>query len=129
MCFPRLLQAQALARLGPWLILLASFLLAHASPLLAQSGRASLHGWVAFENVAYVDSQPRATVELRHEAPDTAVAYSTLTDAHGFFNFDRTSLGPFVLRITAPHFRPYSAGVYLASDFAGNWAVELKASD
>jgi hypothetical protein len=129
MCFPRLPQMRALASLSPSPILLASCLLALASPLLAQSGRASLHGWVAFENVAYVDSQPRATVELRREAPDSAIVYSTVTDGHGFFSFEHTSLGPFVLRITAPHFRPYSAGVYLASDFAGNWAVQLKASD
>lgn len=129
MRLPRLLQKRALASLGSSPILLASFLLAHASPLLAQSGRASLHGWVAFENVAYVDSQPRATVELRREAPDSAIVYSTVTDAHGFFTFEHTSLGPFILRITAPRFRSYTAGVYFASDFAGNWAVQLKASD
>jgi hypothetical protein len=107
-------------------ILPVAFLCAHVSPSLAQSGQASLHGWVAFENVAYVDSQPRATVELRRESPDSAVVYSTVTDAHGFFTFDRTSLGRFILRISAPHFRTYSAGVYLASDFQGNWAVQLR---
>lgn len=110
----------------PW-SLAPLILLGTSSALMAQSGRAGLHGWVAFENVAYVDPQPKATVELRHEAPDTALVYTTVTDAHGFFTFEHTGLGPFTLRITAPHFRPYSAGVYLASDFIGNWAVLLKA--
>ncbi len=98
-----------------------------AAPMQAQSGRAGLHGWVAFENVAYVDEQPRATVELRHEPPDTETVYRTVTDAHGFFDFEHTGLGPFVLRISAPHFAPYSARVYLPSDFIGNWAVLLRA--
>jgi hypothetical protein len=111
---------------GPWAltIFLAGGL---AAPLQAQSGRASLHGWVAFEDIAYIDSQPRATVELRHEPPDTDLVYNTVTDAHGFFAFERTGLGPFVLRISAAHFRPYAAAVYLASDFLGNWAVLLRA--
>ena len=92
----------------------------------AQSGRASLDGWVAFEGIAYVDPQPRATVELRRESPDTAVRYATATDAHGFFHFKGIGLGQFVLRITAPKFQAYTAEVYLPSDFLGNWAVLLK---
>ncbi|MEP6574219.1 MAG: carboxypeptidase-like regulatory domain-containing protein [Gemmatimonadota bacterium] len=93
----------------------------------AQSGRASLNGWVAFEDVAYVDTQPRATVQLRHAPPDTGVVYTTTTDAHGFYHFNVVALGSFVLRISAPKFQDYSAEVYLPSDFAGNWAVQLKA--
>jgi hypothetical protein len=77
--------------------------------------------------VAYVDVQPRATVELRHGPPDTSVVYLQQTDAHGFFTFERASLGSFVLRITAPGYRPYSAEVFLPSDFMGNWAVLLRA--
>ncbi len=92
----------------------------------AQSGRASLNGWVAFEDVAYVDKQPTATVELRHVLPDTAVVYSTRTDEHGFYAFSRIGLGEFDLKITAPGFKPYEALVYVPSDFAGNWATLLK---
>ncbi|MEO8199536.1 MAG: carboxypeptidase-like regulatory domain-containing protein, partial [Gemmatimonadota bacterium] len=92
----------------------------------AQSGRASVNGWVAFEGVAYVDAQPQATVELRMPAPDSSVAYRTRTDEHGFFHFTNIGLGDFVLRITAPHFKEYDAGVYIGSDFIGNWAVKLK---
>jgi hypothetical protein len=93
----------------------------------AQSGGASLHGWVAFENVAYVDVQPQAKVELLHDPPESNVVYVTKTDEHGFFEFPRTSLGRFTLRITAPKFQPYVAEVYIPSDFAGNWAVQLRA--
>jgi hypothetical protein len=101
-------------------------LLALPAAAQAQSGRSTLNGWVAFEGVAYVDTQPRASVELRREGADTAAVYSTRTDAHGFFSFQGIGLGEFVLRIAAPQFRDYTAGVYLASDFVGNWAVLLK---
>jgi hypothetical protein len=77
--------------------------------------------------VAYVDKQPRATVRLRHDPPESSVVYTTQTDEHGHFDFPRVSLGRFRLEITAPGYRPYAADVYVASDFAGNWAVELKA--
>jgi hypothetical protein len=98
------------------------------SPVVAQaqSGRAALNGWVAFEDVAYVETQPVAKVELRKVPPDSAVQYATKTDEHGFFHFPRIGLGEFDLRITAPGFKPYDALVYVPSDFVGNWAVILK---
>jgi hypothetical protein len=92
----------------------------------AQSGRATLNGWVAFEGVAYVDKQPTAIVQLRHVPPDTSVVYSMKTDEHGFYAFERIGLGEFDLRITAPGYQPYDALVYVPSDFVGNWAVILK---
>jgi hypothetical protein len=98
-----------------------------SSASLAQSGAASLHGWVAFENVAYVDKQPKAKVELQHDPPGSGPAYSTETDEHGFFEFPHISLGRFKLEITAKGFQPYSADLYIPSDFAGNWAVQVKA--
>src|SRR5438132_12329464 len=107
--------------------LAAAILLTGSSASLAQSGGASLHGWVAFETVAYVDQQPRAKVVLQHDPPGSGPSYSTETDEHGFFDLPHTSLGRFKLEITAKGFQPYSAEVYMASDFAGNWAVELKA--
>jgi hypothetical protein len=107
--------------------LAAIILLMTLSASLAQSGGASLHGWVAFETVAYVDKQPRAKVVLQHDPPGSGPAYSTETDEHGFFEFPHTSLGRFKLEITAKGFQPYSAEVYMPSDFAGNWAVQLKA--
>jgi hypothetical protein len=70
--------------------------------------------------------QPRAKVVLQHDPPGSGPAYSTETDEHGFFEFPYTSLGRFKLEITATGFQPYSADVYMPSDFAGNWAVQLK---
>ena len=107
--------------------LTAAILLTAFSVSLAQSGGASLHGWVAFEDVAYVDKQPRAKVMLQHDLPGSGPAYSTETDEHGFFEFPHTSLGRFKLEITAKGFQPYSADVYMPSDFAGKWAVQPKA--
>ena len=107
--------------------LAAAILLTTSSAALAQSGGASLHGWVAFENVAYADKQLRAKVVLQHDPPGSGPAYSTETDEHGFFDFPHTSLGRFKLEITAKGFQRYSADVYIPSDFAGNWAVQLKA--
>jgi hypothetical protein len=92
----------------------------------AQSGRAALNGWVAFEGVAYVDTQPVARIELRRIPPDTTVEYTTKTDEHGFFHFSRIGLGEFDLRISAPGYRTYDALVYVPSDFVGNWAVLLR---
>ena len=74
-----------------------------------------------------LDKQPRAKVVLQHDPPGSGPAYSTETDEHGFFEFPHTSLGRFKLEITAKGFQPYSADVYMPSDFAGNWAVQLKA--
>ena len=106
--------------------LTAAILLTAFSASLAQSGGASLHGWVAFEDVAYVDKQPRAKVVLQHDLPGSGPAYSTETDEHGFFEFPHTSLGRFKLEITAKGFQPYSADVYMPSDFAGNEATVIK---
>jgi hypothetical protein len=106
--------------------LLLFALLALPVPAYAQSGGAALHGWVAFEGVAYVDPQPVALVELRNVSRDSAVAYTTKTDEHGFYHFSRIGLGEFDLRITAPGYKRYDALVYVPSDFVGNWAVRLK---
>src|SRR6476469_5013761 len=107
--------------------LTAAILLTAFSVSLAQSGGASLHGWVAFEDVGYVDKQLRAKVVLQHDPLGSGPAYSTETDEHGFFEFPHASLGRFKLEITAKGFQPYSADVYMPSDFAGNRAVQLKA--
>ena len=91
-----------------------------------QSGQAGFHGWVAFDGVAYVDKQPTATVELLPTAPGSHGGYHTQTDEHGFYHFDRISLGEFRLRISAPHYRPYETDLYVPSDFVGNLATLLK---
>ncbi len=54
--------------------LAAAILLTGLSAGLAQSGAASLRGWVAFDNVAYIDKQPRAKVVLQHDPPGSGPA-------------------------------------------------------
>jgi hypothetical protein len=122
---PDQMNDRGIQRFG--LSLSAVILLTTLGTSLAQSGGASLHGWIAFENVAYVDKQPTAKVVLRHDPPQSEIVYSTETDEHGFFTFPHTSLGRFKLEITCKGYEPYSADLYVPSDFAGNWAVELKA--
>lgn len=105
--------------------ILAMVLLLACGASAAQSGRAVLRGWVNFEGVAYVDAQPRASVRLVREGKPAA-HYDTQTDEHGHYQFEIGALGRCRLEISAKGYRPYSADLYLPSDFAGNWAVELQ---
>jgi hypothetical protein len=106
---------------------IAIVLLALCGASQAQSGRATLHGWVNFENVAYVDKQPVATVRLRQEAEPNA-SYDAKTDEHGFYDFNVPSMGRFVLTISAQGYETYTTEVYLSSDVMANWPIQLKAS-
>jgi hypothetical protein len=105
---------------------LAIALLVSSGASVAQSGRATLHGWVDFEGVAYVDVQPRAHVLLQAET-EGARPYEATTDEHGFYDLNVVSLGRFRLRISAPGFEDYSTELYLSSDVAANLPVQLRA--
>lgn len=91
----------------------------------AQSGRASLNGWVNFEGVAYNDPQPVATVRLVRlgEFPGS---YEAKTGEHGLYKLDVPMLGRCRLDISAEGYEPYSTTLYLPSDFIAHWAVELR---
>jgi hypothetical protein len=106
--------------------LIAILLLVLCGAASAQSGRATLRGWVNFENVAYVDAQPRAHVLLRPEA-EGAEPYETTTDEHGFYDFNVVSLGRFHLEISAEGFETYSTELYLSSDVMANLPIQLRA--
>ena len=109
--------------------LLALLLLLFCGASAAQSGRASVSGWVSFEGVAYNDPQPRATVRLVHEGEPPA-SYEVQTDEHGHFDFkDLRALGRCRLEVSAKGYEPYSAGLYLPSDFIAHWAVELRQAE
>jgi hypothetical protein len=108
-------------------ILLAIALLLVCGASAAQSGRATLHGWVNFEGVAYVDEQPRAHVLLQPEA-DGASPYEATTDAHGFYDFNVVSLGRFRLEISAPGYQTYTTELYLSSDVMANLPIQLRAA-
>ena|ERR1700720_3819126 len=95
----------------------------------AQSGRAVMKGYVAFENIAYVDKQPRARVELCAGAKGKNCGATTETDEHGLYAISPAPLGEWWLRISAPGFATYEINIYLPSDFVGNLAVMLKRAD
>jgi hypothetical protein len=105
--------------------LLLLLLLGFAGASDAQSGRAVFSGWVNFEDVAYEEEQPVATVRLVREGEFPAV-YETKTDAHGAYRFEIPMLGRCRLEIEAEGYEPYSAQTYLPSDFIAHWAVELR---
>lgn len=95
----------------------------------AQSGRAVMRGYVAFEGLAYVDKQPRAKIELCSGPKGKDCGTPTLTDEHGLYEISPAPLGEWWLRISAPGFNTYEISIYLPSDFIGNLAVMLKRSD
>ena len=105
--------------------LLGLLLLLACGASAAQSGRATLHGWVNFEDVAYVDKQPVAHVRLTSEAKG-ATPYETTTDEHGFYDFNVVSLGRFHLEISAPGYDTYATDLYLSSDVMANLPIQLR---
>jgi hypothetical protein len=104
---------------------LALLLLVACGASSAQSGRASFTGWVNFEDVAYNDEQPRATVRLYREG-EHPVSYETTTDEHGRYAFEVYALGRCRLQISAKGYQTYATELYLPSDFMAHWAVELR---
>jgi hypothetical protein len=107
------------------LALVAILLLALSGAVAAQSGRASLRGWVNFEGIAYNDEQPRATVRVLCEGEHPS-KYETRTDERGRFDFELPALGRCRLEISAERYVTYSTELYLPSDFMAHWAVELR---
>jgi hypothetical protein len=87
-----------------------------------------MRGYVAFENIAYVD-KPRARVELCAGAKGKNCGAATETDEHGLYAISPAPLGEWWLRISAPGFSTYEINIYLPSDFIGNLAVMLKRAD
>ena len=113
-------------------ILVALALLAVAvSRAPAQSGRATMHGYVAFDGIAYVDvpKSPRAKVELRGLTAGNHSVIKVETDEHGSYDFKAVPMGEYALQITAPGFKPYKTEIYLPSDFGCSLATLLKKAD
>ena len=105
--------------------LVAILLLALSGTVAAQSGKASVRGWVNFDGVAYNDEQPRATVRLLRQGEHPA-EYEVRTDERGRFIFEVPALGRCRLEISADGYESYSTELYLPSDFVAHWAVELR---
>jgi hypothetical protein len=96
----------------------------------AQSGRGTLHGYVAFEDVAYNDlaeKKVRAKIELRGSTEfNRGVAYTAETNERGSYDIKSVAMGEYALRITSPGYAAYEIEVYIPSDFVCSLAVMLK---
>jgi hypothetical protein len=107
---------------------LSLLLLTGARPA-PQSGRGSMHGYVAFEDFSYNDvteGKIKATVELGSTMPGSHGSIKTQTDNHGSYDFPGVGMGEYTLRITAPGHIPYQIELYIPSDFECRLAVMLK---
>jgi len=108
-------------------------LLAGAVPVgiaaLAQSGRGTMHGYVAFEDVAWNDvasTNTKARIELRGVRKSNSGAYKTETDDHGLYDIKAVRMGEYTLKINSPGYKTYQTDIYIPSDFECKLATMLK---
>jgi hypothetical protein len=102
-------------RLAATLFLLTGFCSALA---LAQSGRGSMHGYVAFEDLAYLEvaeKKVHALIELRGNTEFNHEVYTAKTDDHGSYDLKSVPMGQYVLNISSPGYRVYQTEIYLPS--------------
>ena len=96
---------------------------------LPQSGRGSMHGYVAFEDVSYNElsaGKLHAKVELRSITEANKGVYNTQTNNTGSYDFPQLALGEYVLRITAPGYKTYQTEIFIPSDFICSLATMMK---
>ena len=115
-------------RLGRVAILLIAVW--HGVPIAAaQSGAGAMHGYVAFDDIAFNDvehSAVRARVELRSITRGDQSVVVTVTNEHGAYELPGIRMGEYALQITAPGYRTYSTRIYVPSDFICSLATMLK---
>jgi len=100
-----------------------------ALAVLAQSGRASMHGYVAFEDVSYIEvaeKKVQATIELRGNTEFNHEVFTAKTAEHGSYDIKNVPMGQYVLKISSAGYRTYQTEIYLPSDFTCSLAVMLK---
>jgi hypothetical protein len=100
-----------------------------AFSVLAQSGRGSMHGFVAFDDLSYLEVSEKkvhATIELRGNTEFNHQVYTAKTDKHGSYDLKSVSMGEYVLKISSPGYLTYQTEIYLPSDFNCSLAVMLK---
>jgi hypothetical protein len=113
-------------KLAALLLMLASICCVLAS---AQSGRGSMHGYVAFEDLSYLEvaeKRVHASIELRGNTEFNHGVYTAKTDEHGSYDMKSVPMGQYVLKISSPGYRDYETEIYLPSDFNCSLAVMLK---
>ena len=100
-----------------------------ALAVLAQSGRASMHGYVAFEDLSYIEvaeKKVQATIELRGNTEFNHEVFTAKTAEHGSYDIKNVPMGQYVLKISSAGYRTYQTEIYLPSDFTCSLAVMLK---
>jgi hypothetical protein len=101
----------------------------YCAAALAQSGRGSVHGYVAFEDLSYIEvgeKNVHATIELRGNTEFNQGVYTAKTDEHGSYDLKSIPMGQYILKISSPGYRAYQTEIYLPSDFTCSLAVMLK---
>ena len=96
---------------------------------LAQSGRGSMHGYVGFEDLSYLEvaeKKVHASIELRGNTEFNHEVYTAKTDEHGSYDIKSVPMGQYLLKISAPGYRSYQTELYIPSDFNCSLAVMLK---
>jgi len=95
----------------------------------AQSGRGSMHGYVAFEDLSYIEVSEKkvhASIELRGNTEFNQEVFTAKTDEHGSYDLKSIPMGQYVLKISSAGYRTYQTEIYLPSDFTCSLAVMLK---
>jgi carboxypeptidase family protein len=108
------------------ILVLASFCCTLAS---AQSGRGSMHGYVGFEDLSYLEvaeKKVHASIELRGNTEFNHEVYTAKTDEHGSYDIKSVPMGQYLLKISAPGYHSYQTELYIPSDFNCSLAVMLK---
>lgn len=96
---------------------------------LAQSGRGSMHGYVGFEDLSYLEvaeKKVHASIELRGNTEFNHEVFMAKTDEHGSYDIKSVPMGQYLLKISSPGYRSYQTELYIPSDFNCSLAVMLK---
>jgi hypothetical protein len=101
-----------------------------AIPVQAQSGRATIRGYIEFDDVGRNNVKAQgvvARVEMIRMNDGLEVSPAvTNTDDIGAYMLEQLQAGDYVLRISSPGFRTYEIALYLPSDFECKIATHLK---
>ena len=116
-------------RIAKALVVVLAIALA-ATPVPAQSGRATLRGYIEFDGVGRNNVKAQGVVArvemIRRNDGLEVPPFVTNTDDIGAYMLEHLPAGDYVLRITCPEFRTYEIELYLPSDFECKISTHLK---